>query len=292
MRRKYFFVRKLSLLDLGKREGGLTPVPLLARFIKGLREDEVLDAIGKGAFWHLAAGEKGNTLKREKNPNVILGAGDRIEFYFDSAVLCGKAPDPEEKHHSKHYGIWYKPPGLLTQGTKFGDHLSLLSFAEKKHGSAFPVHRLDRETAGLVLVAYDSASAAAFSEMLQCHAIRKTYMADVMGNPVPTLGSEGVINTPLDDKPAETRFNVLDALPGQTRLRLEIVTGREHQIRRHLDGVGHPVIGDPLYGKGNKNRIGLRLIADSIAFQDPWTKTEVSVVLDGGGFLDNPMKPL
>ena len=78
----------------------------------------------------------------------------------------------------------------------------------------------------------------------------------------------------LDGKAAQTRFTRLsyDSASNTSWLDVEILTGRTHQIRRHLDRIQHPVMGDPKYGKGNKNKLGLQLFAVKLAFTCPTTR--------------------
>ena len=94
-------------------------------------------------------------------------------------------------------------------------------------------------------------------------------------------GKEGTIDLPVDEKPARTSFRVdsYDPLRDTTTLDVTIETGRHHQIRRHFDAIGHPVLGDPRYGAGNKNREGMRLSAVYLAFKDPFTGKEVELRL-------------
>jgi tRNA pseudouridine32 synthase/23S rRNA pseudouridine746 synthase len=141
-----------------------------------------------------------------------------------------------------------------------------------KKKETFLVHRLDRETEGLTLIAYTSEGAAKLSALFQENRIKKTYEAVVLGTMTP--GRKETINASLDDKEAITHFEVLDSSEDFSLLRIEIETGRLHQIRRHLDHIGHPVMGDPKYGKGNKNREGLKLKATSLSLKDPWEKKE------------------
>jgi tRNA pseudouridine32 synthase/23S rRNA pseudouridine746 synthase len=183
------------------------------------------------------------------------------------------------------WSAWVKPAGLLTQGTPFGDHASLLRLVEKAlDRPAFPVHRLDREVEGLVLVAHDERAAAALSELFRTGKVVKRYRAEVLGDVASALGREGVVETPLDGKDARTSWRVVacDAERGATTLDVTIETGRQHQIRRHLESIGHPVMGDPRYGAGNKNRDGMRLAAVFLAFEEPFTGEAIELALGPG----------
>jgi tRNA pseudouridine32 synthase/23S rRNA pseudouridine746 synthase len=89
-------------------------------------------------------------------------------------------------------------------------------------------------------------------------------------------GEKASINYSLDDKKALTHYEVIDSRKNLSLLTIQIDTGRLHQIRRHMDHIGHPVMGDPKYGKGNKNKEGLKLMAKGLSFVDPWNGKTVT----------------
>lgn len=240
----------------------------------------VRDAALKGAVWIQKEG-RGKIL-RIRSVETLVNPNDSISFYYDSRVLS----IPELKSvdlvfENSHYGIWNKPAGIVPQGTQAGDHSSLLRYVEKhRKKEVYLVHRLDRETEGLMIVGYTSEAARLLSDLFQKNKIKKIYQAIILGE-VPK-GHKQTINASLEDKEAITHFEVLDSKNGQSLLSVQIDTGRLHQIRRHLDGIGLPIMGDPKYGKGNKNREGLKLLAYSVSFTDPWTKQVVNYQLDKG----------
>lgn len=237
----------------------------------------VEDALKKGAVT-LQRGGKGKIL-RERDPNSLLKKKDKVAFHYDHKILA--LPffnSPELVGETSRYGVWFKPAGVLAQGNQFGDHTSLLRAIEvQRGGDVFLVHRLDRETAGLMVVAYDGKAAHALSELFQKNAIEKTYEAIVLGEL--QRGQRETIDASLDGKRAVTHIEVLETHPSSSLLRIKIETGRLHQIRRHLDFYGHPVVGDPKYGKNNKNREGMKLLAQSVKFTDPWSRSEVTFAL-------------
>ncbi|MDD5657804.1 MAG: RNA pseudouridine synthase [Elusimicrobia bacterium] len=122
---------------------------------------------------------------------------------------------------------------------------------------AFVVHRLDRDASGLTLLAKDAAAHRELSMLFEARRVRKLYLALVRGR----LEGEGVIDRPLrqfgsgrmgDDprgKPSATRWRLRAAAPECSLLEVSPETGRRHQIRAHLFGIGHPILGDRLYGK-------------------------------------------
>jgi 23S rRNA pseudouridine1911/1915/1917 synthase len=153
------------------------------------------------------------------------------------------------------------------------------------------VHRLDRDTSGLLVVAKSDAVLRALQEALAAREIVREYVALVEGRP-PAL--TGTIDAPIgrdrrvrtlhstdteNPREAVTHFEIVEALPATTLLRVRLETGRTHQIRVHLLAIGHPVAGDPEYG--HAGLLGLErqfLHAGRLAFTHPVTGEDVEVV--------------
>lgn len=235
----------------------------------GKPQNELQDAAFKGAVW-LQKG-KGKIL-RERDLNFKLKPQDTVSLFFDPRVLSLPAVNKAEcLFENDRYGVWMKEAGVVPQGTQTGDHASLLRYVElHRKKEVYLVHRLDRETAGLMIIAYSGEAAGKLSDLFQKNQIHKQYEAIVLGE-IPK-GSKRSVDESLDGKVAVTHFEVLEAADGKSRLRIQLETGRLHQIRRHLEFIGHPILGDPKYGRGNKNKDGLRLLAQSLTFVDPWDK--------------------
>ena len=150
------------------------------------------------------------------------------------------------------------------------------------------VHRLDKETSGLMLVAKNDETQEALSRMLKDREIEKHYRALAEGK---FKEPEGEIDAPIDrskkdrkkmavdpeGRPALTRWKVLAEGNGCTLLDVHILTGRTHQIRVHLKSVGHPVCGDELYGNQRGVKVPcLMLHAYSLSFEHPRTKEKMT----------------
>ena len=235
-----------------------------------LSREQIEEALWKGALWLRRKGRPGERLR---NGSVRLRRGDRLELHYDESVLARVPPEATLVDDRQGYSVWYKPPGLLTQGTRQGDHCSLMRQVElffTPPRKVHPIHRLDREVGGLLVAAHNRECAAAFSKLIEQGGLEKEYRAEVRGNPG-REGERGRIDHPLNGKRASTRFRVIayDRELDTARVALTIETGRLHQIRRHLAMEGFPVMGDPRYGRRNKNREGLRLEACSLRFTCP-----------------------
>jgi 23S rRNA pseudouridine1911/1915/1917 synthase len=128
------------------------------------------------------------------------------------------------------------------------------------------IHRLDKDTSGLIIIARNAVTQSALAGQMKRHEIVKRYLALVEGI---VAVDQGSIDAPIGRNPrhrqqmaitvvksreARTHFRVLDRFNRHTLLLLELETGRTHQIRVHLKAIGHPIVGDPVYGSGSVNR--------------------------------------
>lgn len=216
---------------------------------------------------------------RTRRATADLTLDSHIEFFFDPRYLNLEVPESREVLAHKEWGIWYKPPGLLSQGTDFGDHCSILRQVEKSKGKAFLVHRLDREAQGIMVFAYTHHAAAAFSKLWQDSNVEKFYKVEVVGNIKKKFPEGGEIQFKIDGKNAYTTFQIIEQKEFTALLLVQIHTGRLHQIRRHFEELGFPVLGDPKYGVGNKNSEGIRLMAYQLKFIDPLSKKPINFEL-------------
>lgn len=245
-------------------------VDLLAEQVPALSKGRLKDAMNKGAvLW-----QRGKQQKRLRRAQSNIAAGEQLHLHYDDDILQRQCEPAVCIADLQQYSIWYKPAGMLSQGNEWGDHLSLLRFAELHFANkrqVYLVHRLDREASGLVILAHQSKTAALFSQLIQQHRISKQYQVLVCGQLPPELLQIGKVTLPLDGKASETRFRLAQwqPEPANSLLDIELISGRKHQIRRHFAALGHPVLGDPRYGEHNKDPAGLGLQAVALAFQLP-----------------------
>lgn len=243
-------------------------------------------------------------VKRKKQLRVYdatfpLQNKDGVLVHIDSHLLHQHVAKGQCVLDQSHYSVWYKPVGMVSQGSEWGDHLSLLRQVEQSVSPKRPVfllHRLDRETHGLMLFAHDKATAQYFSSRFaddSSEHLHKDYLTIVKGElnavQLQSLVQTGkltqladaryLIGFPLDGKTAETEFAVQQLQQGLSLVVVRLRTGRLHQIRRHFAELGFAVLGDPKYGKGNKHKAGLQLCAYHLQFRCPKTKQMCSVTL-------------
>lgn len=234
----------------------------------GLARQRIKAAMTQGAVW-LTRGRDTRRLRRAKR---ILQAGDEIHLYYDAAILAQEPPEPTLIADLGDYSVWQKPFGLRSQGSKWGDHCTLVRWAERNlepERSAFTVHRLDRAANGLMLIAHTKSMAAKLSKLFSERAVEKRYRAlvkgDFSGQPKPLR-----VEQPLDGKEAISEFTFLESVDNdRSLLDVQIETGRKHQIRRHLAELEYPIVGDRLYGTGEEDGLDLQLTAYKLAFNCP-----------------------
>ncbi len=163
------------------------------------------------------------------------------------------------------FALYHKPHNLLTHPKGRFMHQSLCDSIKAFFGkTANPVHRLDYETAGILLVSRNKKSDLVFKELFEQHQVKKTYLALVKGK----ILKDRIINSPIATpkpqdkikdlgiksqihplgKTAITHLRVLEHFKDTTLLELTPITGRTHQLRLHLASIGHPIVGEPLYG--------------------------------------------
>jgi tRNA pseudouridine32 synthase / 23S rRNA pseudouridine746 synthase len=268
-RRSNSNLQKFSLKKTVGADDPETAVEFLARH-SGISKIRIKDAMNKGAVWLKRTHGKQYRIRRA---TTVIKRGDRLAFYYDEKLLALMPTAAECICDRRRYSVWFKPAGLMTQGTAYGDHCALLRAAElffKNKRQVFPVHRLDREAAGIVLVAHDKGAAGKLSRLFQNRSIVKHYQAQVLGD-LAQKKTKDTIQIPLDGKSAETEYTAGDYDPTSNTTMVDVIirTGRKHQIRRHFEMIGFPVMGDPLYGEGNKNTEGMQLTATALEFKCP-----------------------
>lgn len=185
-----------------------------------------------------------------------------------------------------HLLLLDKPAGLLSVPGRGADKQDCLaSRAQQQFPDALVVHRLDMATSGLVVMGRGMAAQRTLSSAFATRAVGKTYEAVVAGAVTPPEGAWGLIDLPIaadwprrplrvidhtTGKPSSTRWRLLGSTPaGHSRLALEPLTGRTHQLRLHLQAIGHPILGDALYGTPAALAAAPRLLLHACALQLP-----------------------
>ncbi len=154
-----------------------------------------------------------------------------------------------------------KPAGLLTIPDREQSEKSLKEILQDKYGTIFTVHRLDKDTSGLVIFAKNETSHKYFSRLFEERKVEKFYLGIVLGSPGNKTGSieapitehlqhKGTMTVHRSGKPSHTTYEVLDANKHFSLVSFQLHTGRTHQIRVHAKHIGHPLACDTIYGDG------------------------------------------
>lgn len=177
-----------------------------------------------------------------------------------------------------------KPSGLLSvPGRHPALADSLATRVQKQFPQALIIHRLDKDTSGLVLMSLNRKAHAAVAAQFEARTTQKSYVAEVWGR---VEGEEGLVDLPLaidqdakprhrvdheHGKPAQTRWRVLGHGETTTRLRLFPLTGRTHQLRVHMKALGYVIVGDEFYADGAALAASDRLLlhAETLGFRHP-----------------------
>ena len=238
---------------------------------------------------------------RPVRPSAALQPGDVVTVHLpapEPAALQPETTPLDVVYEDDDLVVINKPAGMVVhpaQGHSRGTLVNALlarypdlaGLAEDDSGAADRpgiVHRLDRDTSGLMIVARTPAALRRLQQQFKARTVEKIYLALVFGRPE---AAEGIIDVPLgrdprfrqkiaprsDGKPARTHYRVIEDFGAYSLLEIGLETGRTHQIRGHLAWLKCPVVGDTVYGR-KKNVLGLKrqfLHAWRLAFQHPRT---------------------
>jgi len=257
-----------------------------------------LDSLSRSAVQKLIGDNNITVNNKAINKNYKIKINDEIKVIIPPPqVLDVKAEDIELDivYEDSDVAVINKPQGMVVHpaaghysGTLVNALMNNVEDLSSINGVLRPgiVHRLDKNTSGLLIIAKNDLSHSFLSNCLKEHSINRIYYALVEGV---VKNDKGVINAPLgrsekdrkkrcvttkNSKEAITNYEVIKRYKKYTLIKLKLETGRTHQIRVHMKHIGHPVVGDDVYGKEDK-KFGLKgqlLHSKSIGFIHPTTK--------------------
>ena len=233
-------------------------------------------------------------------------AGDEIELEFPEPEIPEILPEDiplDIRYEDEDVIVLNKPKGLVVHpapGHWSGTLVNGLMYHCRDslsgiNGVLRPgiVHRIDMDTSGLLIVAKNDFAHQALAAQLQDHTLSRVYEAICVGG---VRADSGTIDAPIgrhpadrkkmavtekNSRPAVTHFEVIARYPGYTHLRLRLETGRTHQIRVHLAWRNHPVLGDPVYGRGKELGLSSQCLhARELTFLHPRTGEPVTVTCE------------
>jgi len=247
-------------VTLGSDQGVVEPL-VRASSLSG---NQIKQAMTKGAVWW----RRGSRTERVRRASRVLRKGDEVFLYYNEQILSESPTPCLLVSDEADYSVWYKPYGVRSQGSKWGDHCTLHRWSEqnlKPERPAFTVHRLDRAATGLMLIAHKKRVATQLATLFERREVEKRYVAIVHGA-FPS-GPPQTIEEPVDGKEAVSHVTLLMAA-ARSLVAVTIETGRKHQIRRHLSHLGYPIVGDRLHGlDGDEENMQLRAV--ELAFTCP-----------------------
>lgn len=227
-------------------------------------------------------------------PNYKLSAGETVTLRIPDPVELNIEPEPiplDVVYEDADVIVVNKPRGMVVHPAP-GHYSGTLVNALLHHcrdlsginGVLRPgiVHRIDKDTSGLLMAAKNDKAHLSLAAQLKAHTVTRKYIAVVHGN---VAHDRGTIDAPIGRDPSDrqrftvtdkngkeavTHFIVLDRIQDYTVLELKLETGRTHQIRVHMKYIGHPLVGDPMYGRSKGNPIeGQALHAGVLGFAHP-----------------------
>jgi len=189
-------------------------------------------------------------------------------------------------HEDDDIAVILKPAGINVSGNQFKTIQNALLYNLKESTKAdklpwpLPVHRLDNQTSGLLIIAKTKTSRIRLGRAFEKREIQKKYHALVIGN----LEENGTINTPIENKSSTSHFSKIATVPSLKNTFLSLVelapvTGRTHQLRIHCAAIGFPILGDKIYGEEGMvlKHKGLFLSAVSLEFSHPIDGHKISL---------------
>jgi len=254
--------------EVAADEAGLRLDQVVPKHVAGLSRRKAREVIDLGGVFVDRA--------RVKVAGRPVRAGQVIEVNIGGAIERTEPPPaPAIVFVDDHVIVADKPAGLVTAPTPESDRGDLLDQLTRSYGEVFLVHRLDLPTSGLLVFARTRDANKRLGDAFVRHDVDREYRAVVVGAVTPQT-----VDRPIQGRRALTHIAVAEALVGATLVAVRLETGRTHQIRIHLAGLGHPVAGDHQHGGEAARRFEpraprLALHAAMLGFTHPATGERV-----------------
>jgi len=226
----------ITKFEVAADEAGLRLDQVVPRRVAGLSRRKARAVIDLGGVFVDRA--------RVKVAGRPVRAGQVIEVNVGGAIERTQPPPvPEIAYIDDHVIVADKPAGLVTAPTPESDRGDLLDQLARSHGEVYLVHRLDLPTSGLLVFARTREANKQLGDAFARHDVDREYRAVAIGSV-----TAQTVDRPVQGKRAVTHIGVVEPLAGATLVSARLETGRGHQIRIHLAGLGHPVAGDHQHG--------------------------------------------
>ena len=226
----------VTRFEVASDEAGLRLDQVVPRHVDGMSRRKARAVIDLGGVFV--------DRSRVKVAGRPVRPGQMIEVHVGGALERTAPPlAPEIVFVDDHVIIVDKPAGLVTAPTPESDRGDLLDQLARSHGEVYLVHRLDLPTSGLLVFARTRDANKKLGDAFARHDVDREYRAVAIGDVLPQT-----IDRPIQGKRAVTHVGIVERLAGATLVSARLSTGRGHQIRIHLAGLGHPLAGDPQHG--------------------------------------------
>jgi len=238
-------------------------------------------AAKKGAVWVKRLKPNGQMTKltrlRDLHDDVLDGS--ELIANINPKVLAISVDKPVLLEQHKNFSFWYKPRGVLSQGSKWGDHTSIVELvADELERTTHLVHRLDRYACGLMVLAHTRPAVKELTALFAKRVVIKRYRTVVTGKWIEPLPHRCDVS--IDERTAITDIESANytSSSDQTELLIRLHTGRKHQIRRHLSAMNFPIVGDKRYGNV-ESALSLALMSIELGFDCPFSKQFIRCVV-------------
>jgi 23S rRNA pseudouridine1911/1915/1917 synthase len=225
----------IARFEVAADEAGLRLDQVVPRHVAGLSRRKARAVIDLGGVFV--------DRSRVKIAGRQVRAGQLVEVHVGGALEQGEPPAPDIVFVDDHVIVAGKPAGLVTAPTPESDRGDLLDQLQRRYGEVYLVHRLDLPTSGLLVFARTRGANKRLGDAFVAHDVDREYRAVAVGCVEPQTVDRAILG-----KRAVTHVGVIEALAGATLVSARLETGRSHQIRIHLAGLGHPVAGDHQHG--------------------------------------------
>ena len=231
-----------------------------------LSKSKLKDAMNKGCIWRNRDGLR----ERLRHAQAEIRTDDVVEVFYNSELLAQVPKELDLLDDRIQYTVWNKPTAMPIEGDDWGDFNSVLRLVKlmaqgERH--VYKVSDLEAEASGVIIVGHQKRTANYLNKLQKTGQIKECYRIEALGQ----VDEQGEIDSPLGKQAALTHFQRVSYNDhgNISKVDVQLQSGIKDQLRQHMTSIGHPVMGDPVYGENNDNRGGIRLRVTALELQCP-----------------------